>query len=397
MSRVFGQTRPEALNRRSRQLRWYVTAGAASLALAACGGTIGGDGNQSGSETSTSQSASLTPTPAISGGPIENNLILFNYDDYVDPETYASFSSQFPNVEITTASYASEEEAAAKIRAGGSSEYDLLVLDGNTAAQLNAEGLLQNIDHALIPNLANVDPALIDGSLSDPGAVFSVPKNYGITGWGYDTNVVTDPPSTWADFYDQVCDYAPRTLLLEGATAVIGSALQAKGYNLGDSDPSHVQEALDLLLEKKPCIGNVSTANYYALMGSDDVVLGQSWNGDVLRLRVDRPSLEFTIPEGPADAWVGVWAIPKDAPNPLAAHAWINALLEIPNAEREMLYSFFPVSVPEAGVLAKASDSAFDVPWITASNDELIRLATPVLSPETLRLYNDAYTEFMAS
>jgi spermidine/putrescine transport system substrate-binding protein len=376
---------------------------AAALVLAGCGGTVGGQASEPAESSAAAEASASAPAASTeasadpaAAGDVEDKLVLFNYAQYVDPATYEAFKAKFPNVEIVDANYASEEEAGAKLRAGGTSEYDIVVLAGTTAAQLYNEGLLQDIDKSLVPNLAGVDTALIDDSLYDPGAKFSVPKNYGITGWGYDSDVVTSPPTTWAEFYDQLCDYAPKTLLLEGATAVIGSALQAKGYNLGDDDPAHVQEALDLLLEKKDCIGNVSTANYYALMGSDDVVLGQSWNGDVLRLKANRPSLEFQIPEGPSDAWVGVWAIPADAPHPKAAHAWINELLSVPNAAREMEWSFFPVSVPEAAEQVKATNPAFDVPWITATNEQLKALATPVLPPETLRLYNDAYTTFMA-
>lgn len=387
-----------------RQLRkWRVGATVATMALllAACGSTVGEEASSPESPEATAEAPEATESPEATetaeAPAVEGQLVLFNYAQYVDSATYEAFKAAYPNVEIVDANYASEEEASAKLRAGGDAKYDVLVLAGTTAAQLYAEGLLQDIDKSQIPNIAGVDPALINDSLYDPGATFSIPKNYGITGWGYDSSVVTNPPTSWAEFYDQVCDYAPRTLLLEGATAVIGSALQAKGYNIGDDDPKHVQEALDLLLEKKDCIGNVSTANYYALMGSEDVVLGQSWNGDVLRLKAGRPSLEFQIPEGPAHAWVGVWAIPANAPNPAAAHAWINMLLSVPDASREMAWSFFPVSVPAAAEEVKEINPAFDVPWITATNEQLKRLASPVLPPETLRLYNDAYTTFMAS
>lgn len=386
---------------RGRLLARTGVAALAAMVIAACGSTVGGRESSSAPEPAGSTPAAAASSPAAPASEAipaaEDQLVLFNYADYVDPATYEAFKAEFPNTEIITASYASEEEASAKLRAGGAGEYDVLVLAGNTAAQLNAEGLLQDINHAWIPNFDLIDPALVNDSFYDPGAKFSVPKNYGITGWGYDSEVVKNPPTTWAEFYDQLCDYAPKTLLLEGATAVIGSALQAKGYQLGDADPAHIQEALDLLLEKKPCIGNVSTANWYTLFASPkDVVLGSAWNGDVLRIKQGRPSLEFTIPEGPADNWVGVWVIPKNAPHPAAAHAWINALLAPENATREMLFSFFPVSVPEAAAAAKAENPAFDVPWITATNEELQRLAAPVLPPETLRLYNDAYTEFMA-
>jgi spermidine/putrescine transport system substrate-binding protein len=352
--------------------------------LSACGGTV--DTTQVG-----------TPSSSTSGGgAVTGELVLYNYADYVDEGTYAAFAEEFPDVEVVRATYASEEEVSARMRAGGASEYDNVVVAGTTAAQLNAEGLLMPIDRAQLLNLAGVDPALVDDSQHDPGATFSVPKNYGITGIGYDSSVVTVPPTTWAEFFEALPEFAPRTLLLEGATSVMAAGLAALGYSLGDGDDAHIAAALDLLLASKPHIGNVSTANFYTLFGSDDVVLGQAYNGDVLRLRAARTALEFVVPSGPADGFVGVWAIPAQAPNPAASHAWINTLLAPENAAREMSYSYFPVSVPAAYEQVR-SDPAFDVPWITATPEEFARLAAPVLTPETLRKYSDAYTRFQAA
>lgn len=369
-------------------------AGGVAALLGACGTTVGGTGaaTTSGAASSSGGSPSPTRTPQATG-----KVVLYNYADYVDPKTYTAFATQYPQAEVVKAYYASEEEVSAKLRAGGVSQYDNVVVAGTTAAQLHAEGLLQPIDHSLLPNLAGVDRALID-QVYDPGAVFSVPKNYGATGFGYDSSKVTTPPTTWKEFYDQLERYAPNTLLLEGATAVVGSALQALGHNLGESDDAKIAAALDLLKSKKRFIGKVSTANFYTLFGKGGpVVLGQAWNGDVLRLRADRPTLEFVVPQGPADAWTGAWAIPAKAPNPQGSHAWINSLLAPENAAREMAWSYFPVSVPAAAERVKSSTPAFDVPWIALSSADLTRMSTPVLPPDVLRKYNDAYTQFQAA
>ena len=360
------------------------------VALAGCGSTIGGSGNRPPAPSARSTGAAHRPTAS-------GKLVLYNYAQYVNPKTYKAFAAEYPHVDVVKAYYASEEEVSAKLRAGGTSQYDNIVVAGTTAAQLYAEGLLRPIDKSLLPNLANVDPALIHQKY-DPNATFSVPKNYGITGFGYDSGAVHDPPHTWAEFYDKLKEYAPATSLLEGATAVVGSALQAVGSNLGESDDKVIAEALALLKAKKKYIGHVSTANFYTLFGKGGpVVLGQAWNGDVLRVRADRPSMEFVIPSGQADAWTGVWAIPAHAPNPEASHAWINTLLEPANAANEMKWSLFPVSVPQAAKKLQATDKEFRVPWITASTKDLARMATPLLSPEVLRKYNDAYTQFQAS
>jgi spermidine/putrescine transport system substrate-binding protein len=192
-------------------------AAAASAVLAACGGddsaddagaaTTTGDATGGGDASETTAAGGSDAAAEISG-----TLVLYNYADYVDPATYEAFTAKYPNVTIETPSYASEEEVSAQLAAGGTSQYDVIVVAGTTAKQLNDSGFLMPIDQALIPNLANVDPVFID-SAYDPGAVFSVPKNFGITGIGYDSAVVTTPPADWAEFFEMLPQYAPKTLI----------------------------------------------------------------------------------------------------------------------------------------------------------------------------------------
>ena len=49
-----------------------------------------------------------------------------------------------------------------------------------------ANGLLQRLDHSQLPNLANIDPAYLDQSW-DRGNTYSVCKDWGTTGFAYDT------------------------------------------------------------------------------------------------------------------------------------------------------------------------------------------------------------------
>jgi spermidine/putrescine transport system substrate-binding protein len=364
---------------------------AAGALLAGCGLSTGEE------ERAPAEAARSTPTivpDAAVPRDLESRLVLFNYADYVNPETYDAFRGQYPGVRIVRASYASEEEATAKLSAGGTDQYDVIVVAGSTARQLQDQGLLQPIRHEWLPNLRNVTPVLLQAPY-DPGARFSVPKNYGVTGIAYDRERVSDPPRSWAQFFDRLEEFAPRTLMLEGATSVIGAGLQALGYRFGDSDPAHIREALELLKARKRFIGQISTARFFSDWGSGSVVLSQAWNGDVLRVRENRPAADFVVPEGPHDAWAGTWAIPRDAPHPRAAHAWIDFLLRPANAAREMAWSFYPVSVPAA--LERVPRAIRSVPWMSLSEQELRQVSLAVLSPEALREWNRAYSEFQAA
>ena len=73
------------------------------------------------------------------------------------------------------------------------------------------------------------------------------------------------------------------------------------------------------------------------------------WNGDVRRAIVslakkDR-EMVYLVPDGPTEYWVDNWVIPADSEHPVAAHKWIDYVLEPVNAGKEMNYHQYPVPV----------------------------------------------------
>ena len=46
----------------------------------------------------------------------------------------------------------------------------------------------------------------------------------------------------------------------------------------------------------------------------------------------------FMVPKGTTEYWVDNWVVPKSAEHPVAAHKWINCVLEPKTAGREMNY-----------------------------------------------------------
>ncbi len=56
------------------------------------------------------------------------------------------------------------------------------------------------------------------------------------------------------------------------------------------------------------------------------------WNGDIRRAIVglakkDR-EMVFLVPEGPTEYWVDNWCIPTASEHPVAAHKWIDFVLD---------------------------------------------------------------------
>ncbi|MEZ5250678.1 MAG: extracellular solute-binding protein [Ilumatobacteraceae bacterium] len=87
--------------------------------------------------------------------------------------------------------YPSNEDLITKLSAAnGNSGFDIVVPTGAYIPQMIEKGLLQKFDKALLPNMVNVDPLYMARDW-DPTNDYSVCKNWGSTGFFYNT---TDHP-----------------------------------------------------------------------------------------------------------------------------------------------------------------------------------------------------------
>lgn len=376
--------------------RRFIHLGAAAAVLAACGDddSAATPTSADGDAPTTTASATTTAAPTDPAS-ISGRLVMANYPDYVAEETYAAFEAAYPNIEIVRSDYTSEAEALTRLATGANSEWDLVVLGGTTARQAFDEGLLREIDRSRLPNMAGIDPALFEQDF-DPGSRFSVPKNFGITGIGFDSDVVEAAPRNWQEFFEKLPAHAPETMMLDGPLELLAPAAQSLGFPYGEPDEVRIRAAGEVLIDAKPHIGIVAGGlDWYGRVGDGSAKLFSGYNGDLARMKAFIPSLEFQIPEGERDFWTGVWVIPDEAPNADAAYAWIDFLLQPEIAAQEMAFSYFPVSVPAAWDLVPAELRDLDYLFPTA--EELRTYTALLVSPETLRIYNEVYSEFQAA
>ena len=109
------------------------------------------------------ESAGPAGAPAAGGPPRE--LHLYTWADYVKPELLARFEKEH-DARVVIDTFDSNEAMYAKLKAGASG-YDLITPSSYMVTIMAGQGLLQPIDHAKVPNLANVDPEYLKLAL-DP-------------------------------------------------------------------------------------------------------------------------------------------------------------------------------------------------------------------------------------
>ena len=285
-----------------------------------------------------SGSVATSPTP---DGRLESMLNVYSWGDYDDPDVLDGWSAAH-DVKLQVDAYGSNEELIAKLAAArGTSGYDIIVPTGLRVPDMAEHGLIQKLDMSLIPNLDTID-ANFRGQEYDPDDEYSVCKAWGTTGFVYDTSVVTRDLTSWQDFIDVAQEEANgTTMLLEDPWEVVAIALAALGYDLNTEDAGELDEAADIVVEQlaptaRAYLGNVNTA-----MAQGGFVLMQAFNGDARQgmMEAEDPDRwKFVFPTPSANIWTDNWCLATGAPNPDAAHSFINHVIAPDNAFAQVDY-----------------------------------------------------------
>ena len=74
--------------------------------------------------------------------------------------------------------------------AKGTAGYDIIVPTGGYVPEMVAKGLMLALDKSKLPNFKNLDSKLLNFPW-DPGNKYTIPKDFGTTGYIYDKTVIT--------------------------------------------------------------------------------------------------------------------------------------------------------------------------------------------------------------
>jgi len=265
--------------------------------------------------------------PAVPEG-VAEEVQFFNWTEYIDPEIYSQFKDE-TGIDVIESNFASNEEMLAKVQGGGA-EYDLIVPSDYTVAIMIEEGLLAELDHDNIPNLANLRPDMQDVPY-DPGNKYCVPYQWGTTGLAYNSAEM-DEPESWAILFepDPEAPYFGRTTMLDDPRESMAAALVYLGYDINSTDEAQLEEAKELLIQAKAAVYSYDSDQFDDLMASGESVMAHAWNGDILVAQEDNEDVAFTIPQEGGVIWIDNLCIPSTASpeGKLAAEMFINYLLD---------------------------------------------------------------------
>lgn len=279
---------------------------------------------------------------AIAPARAEDRVVnVYNWTDYIDPAALERFTKE-TGITVHYDVYDSLETLEAKLLAGHSG-YDVVVPTNEpTLSRLIAAGALLPLDRAKLPNLAGLDPALMQRvQTSDPGNRFGAIYLWGTIGLGIvPERIRALAPDAPLDSWDLLFkpENAARlakcgVALLDSATDVIPSALRYLNRSPDSTSEADLSAVEKLLRGIRPAVRDFAGGGQVESLASGETCLAFSYSGDVIQaaVRAKEAKRDFTVryvaPKEFAQLWFDMLAIPRDAPHAAEAHALIDFLL----------------------------------------------------------------------
>ena len=248
-------------------------------------------------------------------------LNVFNWSEYVAPDTIPNFEREF-GVRIRYGIYESNEEMLAKVL-GGNSGWDVAFPSNYFIEPMLANRLLAPLEKARLPNLPNLAAGVEDPEW-DRGLRFSVPYMWGGSGIVYNRRL-DPPPRAWADLWN--ARLQGRLTMLDDPAEVIGAALKKLGLPLNAADPSQLDRARRELLAQKPLVRAYLNAECRDQIVAGDLLAAQLWATTSAQAMRASPDLRFAWPEEGFAVYADNSVILRESRRWETAHQFINYLL----------------------------------------------------------------------
>lgn len=261
-----------------------------------------------------------------SGGPDGDGRTLnfYNWDTYIGETTLTDFKAA-TGIDVNMSLFATNDELFAKMRQGNQG-YDVIVPTNDFVQRMIAANMLLPLDHRQIPNFENIAPEFQDVAF-DPGRRFSMPYTWVVMGIGYRKSKVDGVPDSWKWALDSD-RYKGRISVVSEAGDLVRLGMKYLGKPMSTSDAASLKQVEDMLIRQKPNIAVFHEDNGQDLLLAGDVDIVIEYNGDIAQVMAEDADIDFVVPREGGQISSDCLCIPKGAPSPDLAHAFINYLLD---------------------------------------------------------------------
>jgi len=259
----------------------------------------------------------------------EINVMMWS--DYLPADYVAAFEGE-TGIKINFTGIGSNEEILNKLKATRGRGFDLVTPTNPRSPQYADTGLLQPFDMAKIPNIANVNPAMLkigdtEWNFEGKGSHW-LPHLWGTEAIAWRTDLWT-PAGGVPSFGDVWSEANAGKTMGRGHSMMLGAGLYMEtigelpagamraAYN-GETEMRATWDKVTAwCIARKPQIKilwNDADTQKNGLL-NEGIVVGQTWDGPVLSMKTAGEPVTYQAPKEGALAWVDGLSIPSGAEN----------------------------------------------------------------------------------
>jgi putative spermidine/putrescine transport system substrate-binding protein len=210
-------------------------------------------------------------------------------------------------------------------------EYDGISASGDATLRLIAAGTVAPVNVDLIPNYTQIFEGLkLQPHNSVDGVPYGVPHGRGANLLMYNTDVISEEPTSWAPIWEDAADYSGQVSIYNYAIFIADAALHLMQTNpeLGIENPYQLNDeqfaaAVDLLeAQSEHAIYWGTAAEQIQSFDSEEALVGTTWQYQANNLP-DAP-VAVTLPEEGSTGWSDTWMIHSEAAHPNCMYMWMN-------------------------------------------------------------------------
>ncbi|MDE2219338.1 MAG: polyamine ABC transporter substrate-binding protein [Gammaproteobacteria bacterium] len=273
-------------------------------------------------------------------GAEEKVLNVYNWSDYIAPELVRAFERE-TGIKVNYDVYDSNAVLETKLLTGRTG-YDVVVPTGAFMAREIPAGAFLKLDKSLLPNLRNIDAAILRQSEPfDPGHQYGAHYLLSTSGVGYNEAMIraampAAPVGSLRMLFDpEVIRHFQKCgiTFIDAPDEAVNTALLYLGRQPNSEAPEDLAAAERVLMAVRPYVRNIDTSTYLDDLANGDICLAFGWSGDVgqaatrAREAGNGQVIRYGIPREGAMLYFDYLAIPADAVHPRNALRFINYML----------------------------------------------------------------------
>ena len=262
-------------------------------------------------------------TPGLlSCGPSSGiRLNVFNWSNYVAPDTIARFATEF-GAHVRYGTYESNEEMLARVFSGNSG-WDVVFPSNSFIGPMRENALLAPLRHEWLLNLSNLEISLRSPTW-DPALLYSVPYMWGASGIIFN-RAVNGRPSAWDDLWKE--NLRGRLTMLDDPAEVLGACLKKLGYSLNSISEVELRKAQGEAFRQKRLLMAYLNAEVRDQLVSGDILCAQLWATTASQAMTASSELEFVFPSEGFGLYADTVVILRESRRRELAHRFIDYLL----------------------------------------------------------------------